>query len=94
VITRRTFLGTSHGAGAGAALALAPKLLRAHQQSAGTLIHQEILPLCHPAVTVARTGTTKAGHMLDNIGGGIGRLPNGAMRKRMAELVDSLPAGR
>ena len=30
--------------------------------------------------------------MLDNIGGGMGRLPNEAMRKRMAELVDSLPA--
>ena len=48
----------------------------------------------HPAVTVARTGTTKAAHMLDNIGGGIGRLPNEAMRKRMAELVDSLPPRR
>jgi aryl-alcohol dehydrogenase-like predicted oxidoreductase len=45
----------------------------------------------HPAVTVARTGTTKAEHMLDNIGGGIGRLPNEAMRKRMAALVDSFP---
>jgi hypothetical protein len=29
--------------------------------------------------------------MLDNIGGGIGRLPNEATRKRMAELVDALP---
>jgi aryl-alcohol dehydrogenase-like predicted oxidoreductase len=46
--------------------------------------------ISHPAVTVARVGTTKAAHMLDNIGGGIGRLPNEAMRKRMAELVDSL----
>ena len=45
----------------------------------------------HPAVTVARTGTTKAAHMLDNIGGGIGRLPNEAMRKRMAAFVDALP---
>lgn len=45
----------------------------------------------HPAVTVARTGTTKAAHMLDNIGGGIGRLPDEATRKRMADLVDSLP---
>jgi aryl-alcohol dehydrogenase-like predicted oxidoreductase len=43
----------------------------------------------HPAVTVARTGTTKAAHMLDNLGGGMGRLPNEATRKRMAELVDS-----
>jgi aryl-alcohol dehydrogenase-like predicted oxidoreductase len=48
--------------------------------------------LSHPAVTVAREGTTNAAHMLDNIGGGIGRLPNEAMRKRMAELVDGLPA--
>ena len=40
--------------------------------------------LSHPAVTVVRTGTTKAAHMLDNIGGGIGRLPNEATRKRMA----------
>ena len=29
--------------------------------------------------------------MLDNLGGGIGRLPNEATRKRMAELVDSFP---
>ena len=47
--------------------------------------------ISHPAVTVVRTGTTKAAHMLDNIGGGIGRLPNEATRKRMAELVDALP---
>jgi aryl-alcohol dehydrogenase-like predicted oxidoreductase len=47
--------------------------------------------ISHPAVTMARTGTTKAAHMLDNIGGGIGRLPNEATRKRMAELVDALP---
>ena len=47
--------------------------------------------ISHPAVTVARVGTTKAHHMLDNLGGGIGRLPNEATRKRMAELVDALP---
>jgi len=47
--------------------------------------------LSHPAVVMARTGTTKAEHMLENIGGGIGRLPNEAMRKRMAEFVDALP---
>ena len=39
--------------------------------------------ISHPAVTVVRAGTTKATHMLDNIGGGIGRLPNEATRKRM-----------
>jgi aryl-alcohol dehydrogenase-like predicted oxidoreductase len=47
--------------------------------------------ISHPAVTVARVGTTNPAHMLDNIGGGIGRLPNEATRKRMAELIDSLP---
>ena len=46
----------------------------------------------HPAVTVARVGTTKATHMLDNLGGGIGRLPDEATRKRMAAFVDALPA--
>jgi aryl-alcohol dehydrogenase-like predicted oxidoreductase len=46
----------------------------------------------HPAITVARVGTTKATHMLDNMGGGIGRLPDEATRKRMAALVDSFPA--
>jgi aryl-alcohol dehydrogenase-like predicted oxidoreductase len=45
----------------------------------------------HPAVTVVRASTSQARHMLDNIGGGIGRLPNEATRKRMAELVDSWP---
>jgi aryl-alcohol dehydrogenase-like predicted oxidoreductase len=48
--------------------------------------------ISHPAVTVARVGTTKATHMLDDLAGGIGRLPNEATRKRMAELIDSLPA--
>ena len=47
--------------------------------------------LGHPAVTVARVGTTKAKHMLDNIGGGIGRLPDEATRKRMAAFIDALP---
>jgi hypothetical protein len=30
--------------------------------------------------------------MLDNIGGGIGRLPNEATRTRMAAVIDSMPA--
>ena len=45
----------------------------------------------HPAVTLVRAGTTNPAHMLDNIGGGIGRLPDEAARKRMAEFVDALP---
>jgi diketogulonate reductase-like aldo/keto reductase len=48
--------------------------------------------ISHPAVIAARTGTTNAAHMLDNIGGGVGRQPNAAMRKRMAALADTFPA--
>jgi diketogulonate reductase-like aldo/keto reductase len=48
----------------------------------------------HPAVTVVRAGTIQAKHMLENIGGGIGRLPNEATRKRMAALIDAWPGGR
>jgi aryl-alcohol dehydrogenase-like predicted oxidoreductase len=47
--------------------------------------------ISHPAVTVVRTGTSQAKHMLDNIGGGMGRLPDEAMRKRMAEFIDAIP---
>ena len=47
--------------------------------------------MSHPAVVMARTGTTKPAHMLENIHAGMGRLPDEAMRKRMAQLVDSLP---
>ena len=50
--------------------------------------------ISHPAVTMARAGTGNPAHMLENIGGGIGRLPDEAMRKRMAALVDSLPPGK
>ena len=45
----------------------------------------------HPAVTVVRAGTIQASHMLENIGGGIGRLPDEATRKRMATLADAFP---
>ena len=47
--------------------------------------------ISHPAVTVARVGTTKPHHMLDNLGGGVGRLPDEATRKRMAAFIDALP---
>lgn len=47
--------------------------------------------ISHPAITVARVGTTKAHHMLDNLGGGVGRLPNEATRKRMAALIETFP---
>ncbi|MBK5260351.1 MAG: aldo/keto reductase [Thermoanaerobaculia bacterium] len=44
----------------------------------------------HPAVTVVTPATSKVGHMIDNIGGGIGRLPDKATRSRMAAFIDSL----
>jgi aryl-alcohol dehydrogenase-like predicted oxidoreductase len=47
--------------------------------------------ISHPAVTVVTPATSQARHMADNIGGGIGRLPDEATRQRMAELVDALP---
>jgi aryl-alcohol dehydrogenase-like predicted oxidoreductase len=47
--------------------------------------------LGHPAVTMARTGTTKPAHMLDNLGGGVGRVPNEATRKRMRDFIDAIP---
>lgn len=50
--------------------------------------------LGHPAVTVVRAGTIQPKHMLDNIGGGIGRLPDEATRKRMADLIDSWPPAK
>ncbi len=46
----------------------------------------------HPAVTVVTPATSQAKNMIDNIGGGIGKLPDAAARKRMAEFVDALPA--
>jgi aryl-alcohol dehydrogenase-like predicted oxidoreductase len=48
--------------------------------------------IAHPAVTVATPGTSDAEHMLDNIGGGRGRLPTPEHIQRMIQLVESLPA--
>ncbi len=47
--------------------------------------------ISHPAVTVVTPATSQARNMIDNIGGGMGRLPNAASRKQMTELVDALP---
>jgi aryl-alcohol dehydrogenase-like predicted oxidoreductase len=49
--------------------------------------------LGHPAVTVVTPATSKVQHMVDNLGGGTGRLPDEAARKRMAAFVDALPGG-
>jgi aryl-alcohol dehydrogenase-like predicted oxidoreductase len=46
----------------------------------------------HPAVTTVTPATSKAKHMLDNIGAGYGELPDKALQKRMAEFVDALPS--
>ncbi len=48
--------------------------------------------LAHPAVTVVTPATARVKHMIDNIGGGIGRLPDAAARRRMVAFVDALPA--
>jgi len=46
----------------------------------------------HPDVTAITPATSKPDNMADNFGAAHGRLPDAAMRKRMAELVDALPA--
>lgn len=45
----------------------------------------------NPAVTCITPATSQPRNMADNLGGGRGRLPDEAMRKRMIELVNSLP---
>ena len=46
----------------------------------------------HPAVTAITPATSRAANMADNMGGGIGRLPDATLRKRMIELVEALPS--
>jgi aryl-alcohol dehydrogenase-like predicted oxidoreductase len=46
----------------------------------------------HPAVTCVTPATSKGRNMADNLGAARGRLPDEEQRRRMAELVDSLPA--
>ena len=49
--------------------------------------------VAHPAVTVACPGTGDPEHMVDNLGGGRGRLPTADHLRRMTQLVESLPSG-
>lgn len=49
--------------------------------------------VAHPAVTVAVPGTGDPEHMVDNLGGGRGKLPTKDHVRQMAELVDALPGG-
>ncbi|MEM7504288.1 MAG: aldo/keto reductase [Pseudomonadota bacterium] len=46
----------------------------------------------HPAVTVVTPATSRPHHMLDNLGAGVGVLPDAAMQRRMADYVDALPS--
>lgn len=45
----------------------------------------------HPAVTVVTPATSQTKNMLDNLGAGVGRLPDAALRQRIAEFVATLP---
>ena len=47
--------------------------------------------VAHPAVTVACPGTGDPAHMIENLGGGRGRLPTPEHARRIVELVDALP---
>jgi diketogulonate reductase-like aldo/keto reductase len=46
--------------------------------------------IANPAITYAIPATDKPDHLEDNMHGGIGRLPDAAMRRRMTEFVSSL----
>jgi broad specificity phosphatase PhoE len=45
----------------------------------------------HPAVTCITPATSRPANVIDNMGGGLGKLPDSDMRKRMIALINSLP---
>lgn len=45
----------------------------------------------HPAVTVVTPATSQPKNMIDNLGGGVGRIPDAALRERIATFIDALP---
>jgi aryl-alcohol dehydrogenase-like predicted oxidoreductase len=45
----------------------------------------------HADVTTVTPATSKAHHMLDNMGAGLGRLPDASEQRRMVEFIDALP---
>jgi diketogulonate reductase-like aldo/keto reductase len=47
----------------------------------------------HPAMTVVTPATSQPSHMLENVSGGIGPLPDESMRKRMIAAMENLPHG-
>ncbi len=46
--------------------------------------------LAHPAVTAVIPATSDPEHLVDNVGAGLGRLPDERMRRRMEQLFDGL----
>jgi aryl-alcohol dehydrogenase-like predicted oxidoreductase len=46
--------------------------------------------ISHPAVTCAIPATSKVQHLTDNMQAGVGTLPDGGMRERMARYVGDL----
>ncbi len=48
--------------------------------------------LSHPDMTVIIPGTSDPEHLVDNLGAGLGTLPDQATRQRMAQIVDALPS--
>lgn len=49
--------------------------------------------LGNDAITVVIPATSDPEHLLDNMGAGLGRVPDAGERQRMQELIDSLPGG-
>jgi len=49
--------------------------------------------LGNPAVTVPIPATSDPVHLRDNMGAGLGRVPDAAERKRMADFIAGLPGG-
>ena len=47
----------------------------------------------HPAVTCVTPATSNPEHMVDNLGAGLGRMPNSEEQQRMVEYVEALPSG-
>ena len=46
----------------------------------------------HPAVTCITPATSRVSNMVDNMAGGVGRLPDAQMRKQMIKWIDGLPS--
>lgn len=46
--------------------------------------------IAHPAVTVTTPATSRAEHMMDNLGAALGRLPDEEMRRWMVEFIEEL----